>query len=83
MRKPAKKSKPATTGDRWQPNPSHSSRRNRRQKTSTLPPDFPAWLLAAFLALVTIAIYWPAAHFDFINFDDPLYVTDNNHVKRG
>ena len=68
MRKPAKKSKPAPT----------------EAATQVIAvPDFPAWLLAAFLALVTIAIYSPAAHFDFINFDDPLYVTDNDHVKSG
>jgi tetratricopeptide (TPR) repeat protein len=47
------------------------------------PSTLPTWLLAAFLALVTIALYWPVAHFDFINFDDPLYVTDNNHVTQG
>jgi tetratricopeptide (TPR) repeat protein len=29
------------------------------------------------------AVYWPVARFDFINFDDPLYVTGNEHVKPG
>ena len=29
------------------------------------------------------AVYWPAARFDFTNFDDTLYVTDNGHVKQG
>jgi tetratricopeptide (TPR) repeat protein len=29
------------------------------------------------------AVYWPVARFDFINFDDPLYVTGNDHVKPG
>jgi protein O-mannosyl-transferase len=35
------------------------------------------------LALVTIAIYWPATSHDFVNFDDPDYVTDNPHVQGG
>ena len=87
MRKTAAKSNPATMGDRSKVEGRKSqvekSGTAAGKKPSTLPPRFPAWLLAAFLALVTIALYWPVAHFDFINFDDPLYVTDNNHVTQG
>jgi len=32
---------------------------------------------------VTLAVYWPAIHFDFINFDDQHYVSDNFHVRTG
>ena len=35
------------------------------------------------LALVTIALYWPAMRCDFINYDDPTYVTNNQHVQGG
>jgi len=35
------------------------------------------------LALVTLAVYWPVIHCDFVNFDDPFYVTDNSHVAKG
>ena len=28
-------------------------------------------------------VYYPAAHFDFISYDDPLYVTGNRHVQEG
>jgi tetratricopeptide (TPR) repeat protein len=35
------------------------------------------------LALVTMAVYWPATQCDFINFDDDLYVTANVHVQGG
>ena len=45
--------------------------------------DLPVWLMAALLALVTIALYWPATGHDFVNYDDPLYVTDNAHVQAG
>jgi protein O-mannosyl-transferase len=41
------------------------------------------WLVAAVLALVTIALYWPATGYDFINFDDPDYVAANPHVQAG
>src|SRR5437868_4596113 len=35
------------------------------------------------LAGVTIAVYWPALHHDFIDFDDPDYVTRNTEVQNG
>ena len=44
---------------------------------------FPPWLVAVLLALVTIALYWPAMQCDFINYDDPDYVTANPHVQGG
>jgi protein O-mannosyl-transferase len=46
-------------------------------------PRFPAWLPAVLLALVTVALYWPAASHDFVNYDDDLYVTDNPQVMCG
>jgi protein O-mannosyl-transferase len=44
---------------------------------------FPVWLIAALLVLVTIALYWPATRYGFINFDDPDSVTANPHVQGG
>jgi protein O-mannosyl-transferase len=35
------------------------------------------------LAAVTLGAYWPVVGHDFINYDDPLYVTDNPHVQAG
>jgi len=43
----------------------------------------PWWLLAAVLVLVTIALYWPATGYDFVNYDDDVYVTSNVHVQNG
>ena len=31
----------------------------------------PVWLIAALLALVTLALYWPVTRCDFVNLDDP------------
>jgi hypothetical protein len=31
---------------------------------------FPVWLMAALLALVTIALYWPVMRHGFVNYDD-------------
>ncbi len=46
-------------------------------------PHFPAWLPALLLALVTIVLYWPATHHDFVNYDDGSYVILNVHVQNG
>ena len=41
-------------------------------------------LLGAFLlATVTIALYWTVQSFDFVNFDDDVYVKENSHVQNG
>jgi len=42
----------------------------------------PVWLLSALLAVVTLALYWPAMRHDFV-YDDKLYVTMNVHVQNG
>jgi tetratricopeptide (TPR) repeat protein len=41
------------------------------------------WLIALLLALATLALYWPAMRCDFINYDDPDYVTANPRVQGG
>lgn len=35
------------------------------------------------LVLIVVACYWPAVRLGFVNFDDPLYVTENRHVQAG
>ena len=35
------------------------------------------------LALVTLAVYSQVHRFDFINYDDPVYITENIHVQSG
>jgi Flp pilus assembly protein TadD len=35
------------------------------------------------LAVVTLAVYSQVRRFEFVNFDDPEYVTENNHVRPG
>jgi tetratricopeptide (TPR) repeat protein len=43
------------------------------------------WMLAGvlLLALVTIAVYYPVVDHPFVNYDDPVYVVDNVHIKYG
>jgi len=40
-------------------------------------------LICFFLVLATILTYWQIIHFDFVAFDDPLYVTENSKVQDG
>lgn len=40
-------------------------------------------LLCLLLAGITVALYWPATHCDFIHFDDQAYVTENAQVQQG
>jgi len=43
------------------------------------------WLTAAIaflLVVLTVAAYEPIRHNDFINFDDPRYVTENQHIQK-
>jgi tetratricopeptide (TPR) repeat protein len=42
-----------------------------------------ATIICLLLAVITLALYWPATHFDFVNYDDPDYVTNNPQVQHG
>jgi protein O-mannosyl-transferase len=40
-------------------------------------------VICALLALVTLAVYWPVFQCEFVNYDDPYYVTGNPQVRAG
>jgi protein O-mannosyl-transferase len=40
------------------------------------------WICIALTAL-TLTAYWPVRHHDFVNYDDPDYVSENPHVQPG
>jgi Flp pilus assembly protein TadD len=42
-----------------------------------------SFLICLCLAAVTAAVYRPVRHFEFTNYDDPSYVTENPHVQGG
>jgi tetratricopeptide (TPR) repeat protein len=55
------------------------------KKPRANPPKKPAsvvWIYAGLL-LATFAVYAQVGQFDFVNFDDPDYVTGNPHVRAG
>jgi protein O-mannosyl-transferase len=43
----------------------------------------PTLTLGALLGLATLAVFWPVLQNEFINYDDPNYVTANEVVNRG
>jgi tetratricopeptide (TPR) repeat protein len=42
----------------------------------------PLWI-CVLLAVATVAVYWPAVGFDYVNYDDPTFVFTNPHVLGG
>jgi tetratricopeptide (TPR) repeat protein len=40
-------------------------------------------LVGLMLTIGTLACYWPARHYDFVNLDDPLYVYQTRMVQQG
>lgn len=40
-------------------------------------------LISLCLILVTLAVFWPVRNHDFINYDDPLYISENPHIREG
>ncbi|MHC4989321.1 MAG: hypothetical protein ACYTFX_12660, partial [Planctomycetota bacterium] len=60
------------------------SRHKQKNDLSTpAPGGGTAALTGAVLAIVTLAAYWPVLGADFVNYDDPSYVTENPHVLGG
>ncbi len=41
------------------------------------------YIIVTLLLLTTVAVYWPAVHHEFVNYDDPAYVTGNFQVRTG
>ncbi len=46
-------------------------------------PDKKSWIIGLVLALAVIAVYWPVRHFEFLIYDDTIYVSMNPHVQQG
>ena len=51
--------------------------------TSAAPQKWPARLICLLLAAAAVAVFRGALHCDFVNYDDPTYVTSNADVQHG
>jgi tetratricopeptide (TPR) repeat protein len=40
-------------------------------------------IICLILGILVLALFWPLSHYDFINYDDNLYVTENRQVTSG
>ncbi len=50
---------------------------------SFMPKDKSSILISALLAAVTLTVFWQVTQCDFVDFDDPRYVTENTQVQKG
>lgn len=46
-------------------------------------PEKRTFVLCLLLALLTLLLYNPVSHYQFVNFDDDHYIIDNTHVRTG
>jgi hypothetical protein len=46
-------------------------------------PDKHKFVVYIVLTVLTLAVYWQVRLYDFINFDDPVYVAANRHIQSG
>jgi protein O-mannosyl-transferase len=58
------------------------SNQKSAQRLSVSASKINVWIYL-FLLLATLAVYSQTLHFDFVNFDDPDYITNNPHVRQG
>jgi len=40
-------------------------------------------LICLFLIIINLAVFWQVRNFEFVSFDDPVYITENLQVRRG
>ena len=43
----------------------------------------PQNIVCLFLVIATLAVYWQVKNFDFVGYDDQIYIIDNRHVQTG
>ena len=65
------------------PRPANKPKQPGSSILGTARPRIPAWLFALLLALLTIALYWPATGYDFISVDDPENFSENTVIQSG
>jgi len=44
---------------------------------------YSALLICVLLVVSVLVIYWPVQHFEFVDCDDTIYVTENRYIQRG
>jgi tetratricopeptide (TPR) repeat protein len=49
----------------------------------TILKEYQSICICLVLALITIAVFWQVCTYDFVNYDDPLYVYENPNIQSG
>ncbi len=73
--KPSEKA--STPGNAGRRDPCRTKEREQQRTKKRL------LIISLLLIIATFMAFWQVTHCDFINFDDPEYVTDNRHVQDG
>jgi len=53
------------------------------KKEPMLKDNYRPVLIGSLLIVSILIVYWPVQHFEFVNYDDDIYVTENVHVRSG
>jgi tetratricopeptide (TPR) repeat protein len=61
----------------------HDIEKVTSEKVSTESDSLKVLIVSFCLVVAIIVIYVPIIHFDFVGYDDELYVTQNSHVQKG
>ncbi len=40
-------------------------------------------MVSLFLVIVTLSVYWQVTNYEFVNYDDLIYMTENHHIQNG
>src|ERR1051325_10789331 len=67
----------------WEHTPKARVPSPRRESVPVRKHDGLFWFIGAGLAVSTLAVFWAVQQNDFVNLDDQVYVTDNEHVRGG
>jgi Tfp pilus assembly protein PilF len=57
--------------------------RRQRKMVKMAAQKKPAWFIYVGLTVLIAAVYWPVRHFEFLLYDDTIYVKLNPHVQHG
>ncbi len=52
-------------------------------RSKNIPGRYRDIIACLFLAVITISVYWQVHNYDFVNYDDNIYVSDNQQVQGG
>lgn len=75
--------RPSTAGGDIAPPPPPDVNNQPSSRRASIIEKYSGLLISFLLVIACLAVYWQTFHYDFVNYDDPVYVTKNAHVQAG